>query len=565
MNRIISGLTCAGMMVFISGFSQIDFIIPDTMCIGDSMQVQYTGSYDAQSYYWNFCSGSLDYTPNGENISDIGLVNGPAFIDLVKYNNQFYSFITNHKDGTLTRNSFGDNLLNNPVSENLGQVGGISRLEGIQVIEDNGHWYGFVVGGIGNESSLIRIDFPGGPASGQVVDNLGNPGEMSYPIDLFLYPENGTWIGFTVNYTTSTITRFVFENGLNSPPLGENLGNIGNLNNPCGVHPIFEEGVWYLFVTNFGSGTITRLDFGTSLLNTPSGTNIGGSGSIAYPFDMTIIRDCEHIFGFVINHYHSELVRMDFGTDIHSVPAYENLGNVGQMYQPHGLSEIFRENDALYFLASNVNNTITRIFFEPCTNASMASYSGKNPPRVTYNQAGIYNVSLIVDEGLPTSQTLCKNVVAFPNPDVFLGNDTSLLPGESIDLTPGEGYTLYEWSTRENSSEITVHEKGEYRVVVTDTNQCKASDAILIDIAFYIPNFFTPNGDGTNDEWTIPYFEVNPVAKIYIYDRYGKELDSFEAEEGWDGTTYSGNPLKADTYWYVIRYDDKSKKPETGY
>ncbi len=541
----------------------IDFEIPDTVCINDSMQV-INRSGDASSYYWNFCSGNLAYIPEGENMTNVGQVNGPAFIDIVKTPEGFYSFVTNHVDATLTRNFFGSSLSNNPVSENLGNAGGISHIEGIQIVQDNGNWYGFITGGIGFESSLIRLDFGNSLSNNPAVTNLGNIGGLAYPMDLFLYRENNTWIGLTVNYTTSTLTRFVFNNGLNNTPSGENLGNPAGLDMPCGLHAMLEGNTWLVFVTNFNSHTISRISFGNSLMNTPEGVNLGGSGTLASPFDITMIHDCEMIFGIVVNHYISEVVRIDFGDNIMTNPSFQPIGNIGGMYQPHGLSEVFRENDTLFVLTANINNTLTRIFFPPCNNASLASSTRRNPPKVTYNRPGIYNVSLTLDEGLPTEQVLCKNVVVFENPDISLGNDTSLLPGTTVTLSPGNNFRAYEWSTSETSSSITISQPGTYSVVVTDTNGCKAFDQINITMKLYIPEFFTPNGDGINDTWEIEYFRTNPEATIEIFDRFGNRLVKYRGNQnGWDGK-YNGIPVKADSYWYVIAFDDGSP-PLKGY
>jgi gliding motility-associated-like protein len=543
--------------------AQVDFSVPDTVCINDSMQAVNL-SREASSYYWNFCSGNLAYVPEGENLTNIGQVNGPAFIELVKTGNDFYSFITNHVDGTLTRNFFGNSLLNDPVSVNLGSIGGISHLEGIQVIQDQGKWYGFVTGGIGVESSLLRLEFGTSPEGMPAVTNLGNIGDISYPIDLFMYKENLTWIGLTVNYTTSTLTRFVFNNGLENPPEGENLGNPANLDAPCGLHAMLDKGSWIVFTTNFHSNTLSRIDFGASLQNTPSGVNIGGSNTLSSPFDLTMIRDCERIFGLVVNHYTSELVRIDFGDNIMAEPVYQNVGNIGDMHQPHGLSDVFRDKDVLYVLTANINNTITRMYFPPCDNASIASSTDRNPPRVTYNQPGEYNVSLMIDEGLPTQEVICKRIVVFDNPVISLGNDTTLLPGTSITLSPGEGYRAYDWTTGETGSSIVINLPGEYGVQVTDTNGCKGSASIEITMELTIPNFFTPNGDGFNDRWEIDYFRINPAATVEIFDRNGVKIISYRGNEpGWDGTS-RGNPVKADSYWYVISFDDGSA-PKKGY
>ncbi len=557
-----TGMAFLFCIISYAGRAQVDFSVPDTVCIRDSMQAVNL-SREASSYYWNFCSGNLAYVPEGENLTNIGQVNGPSFIDIVKAPDGFYSFITNHVDGTVTRNYFGNSLLNDPVSVNLGSAGGIDHLEGIQVMEEGGSWYGFLTGGIGIESSLIRLEFGSSPANTPVVTNLGNIGELSYPIDLFMHRDNGTWIGLTVNYTTGTLTRFVFTHGLDNLPGGENLGNTAEMNKPCGLHAMMENGNWIVFVTNFGSNTISRIDFDNALLNMPSGVNIGGSATLSSPFDLTMIRDCERIFGLVVNHYASELVRMDFGDNVLTEPVYQNVGNVGAMVQPHGLSEVFRDKDVLYVLTANINNTLTRMFFPPCDNASLSSSTRRNPPRLTYNQPGEYNVSLMLDEGSPTQEVLCRNIIVFDNPVIALGNDTTLLPGTTITLSPGDEYIAYDWTTGESAYSIVVSHPGDYGVQVTDSNGCTASDAITITMELYIPKFFTPNGDTYNDTWEIEYFRINPDVTIEIFDRFGIKITSYRgSDRGWDGT-YRGNPVKADSYWYVITFDDGSK-PETG-
>ena len=538
-------------------YSQPGFAMPDTMCIDDSMEV--TGLRDdASSYFWDFCSGSLGFVPVGDNLTDIGQVNGPAFIDLVKTSEGYYSFITNHVDGTLTRNKYGDKPEGSPVTVNLGKLGGLVHLEGIQIVQDGDQWYGFVTGGIGNASSLIRLTFGTSLDNTPAVTNLGNIGELNYPIDLFMNREGGIWTGLTVNYTDHTLTRLTFAQGLDNPPQGENLGNTGRLDQPCGLHALVERGEWFAFITNFGSHTVTRLHFGSSLSNTPLGINIGGSGVLNSPFDITIVRDCEHTFGFVVNHYANELIRLDFGNDLAATPGYESLGNIGIMDQPHGLSPVYREGNSLYLLIANINNTLTRLHFLPCDHASPGYYDGKNPPKVTYDQPGMYNVSLLVDEGSPTRELYCQNVLAFRNPDVSLGNDTSLLPGTHIELSPGDHYRAYEWSTGRQTASILVDEGGTYAVVATDTNSCRGADDILVTKGFKIPEFFSPNGDGINDTWEVPYFRTHPGATIEIYDRFGRKIIQYRGRDpGWDGT-YRGEPAGAGTYWYVITFDDGS-------
>ena len=66
-----------------------------------------------------------------------------------------------------------------------------------------------------------------------------------------------------------------------------------------------------------------------------------------------------------------------------------------------------------------------------------------------------------------------------------------------------------------------------------------------------IPNFFTPNNDGTNDYWQVIDTD-NQIEYIQIFDRYGKLLKQFTTtSQGWDGN-YMGNPMPNSDYWYII-------------
>ncbi|MFI1771825.1 MopE-related protein, partial [Thalassobellus citreus] len=69
------------------------------------------------------------------------------------------------------------------------------------------------------------------------------------------------------------------------------------------------------------------------------------------------------------------------------------------------------------------------------------------------------------------------------------------------------------------------------------------------------PQFFTPNNDGSNDNWVVPN-RLNNISSITIYDRYGKLIKEVgDLQSGWDGT-YKNKPLPTSDYWYLILYND---------
>ncbi len=544
---------------------QAYFTVSDTICLNDSAIIE-NQSREATSYYWNFCSGNLAYDPVGENLGNVGDLNGPAFIDFAEDGDNYYAFITNHTDASITRYNYGSDFLSTPDAVNMGSFGNVipAHVQGLQVVQDNGNWHVFVIGGQRDDSRLVRIDFGTSLANNAPeITNLGNVGELDYPVDLYIDYVDESWIGFTVNKNTNTLTRFTFTDGIDRAPEGANMGDVGGFDNPCGIFPIMENDNWYLFVSNYTSHEVSRLDFGNSLLNDPVGATIGGSGYLDYPFDLTIIRDCEHTYGFVLNRF-NDIVRLEFEGGLGESPAFTSLGVIGGFYNPQGISDIFRVGDDLYAFVANIDNsTISRLHFEGCSNASPASSTDRDPPAVSYNQAGTYNINLVIDEGLPQQENYCLDIVVLDSAHVYLGNDTIIPAGTSVILSPDTLFSGYLWSTGSTEETIEVYDAGIYAITVTDENGCQASDDIEVILDIGIPNFFTPNGDGYNDTWSIPFFYNEPNADIQVFDRFGNLLVHYSSGDGeWDGTS-NGRQLPAGTYWYIIKVPDV-KKPYKG-
>lgn len=469
----------------VSVFAQVNFSVPDTLCVGDTVPITNL-SRNATTYHWNFCSANLSYGPQGDNLGNVGNLNGPAFTALVKdQNGDYFAFITNHTDGTITRLIIGNNLLNPPSGTNLGSFAGIIPIhaQGIQVKYSNGKWYGFIVGGLTGESTLVRLDFGDSLNSIPTATDLGNPGNLlAYPIDLNMFEENGIWYGFTVNFDSNTVVRFTFKNGLDNPPTVDNLGNIGGLSQPCGIMPVYSDGHWYFYITNFNTHSLTRLDFGSSLANQPSGVNINNLLGLSYPFDLSIIRDCGKYFGFILNRY-GQAIRLDFPSGVAGDPVVTNFGTIGGLSSPHGISDVFRAGDTIYFfIANSANSTISRLFYPTCDAPTLFTSSLRNPPPFSYRYDGNFNIQLILDRGLPTEEAICKNVLVFPKPVTSLGPDTTICMNSNLTLQPANSFISYKWSDGSTKSTFTTDSAGLVWVEAKDQYGCKATDSVNISV-----------------------------------------------------------------------------------
>ncbi|MBW4888859.1 gliding motility-associated C-terminal domain-containing protein [Mucilaginibacter sp. HMF5004] len=112
--------------------------------------------------------------------------------------------------------------------------------------------------------------------------------------------------------------------------------------------------------------------------------------------------------------------------------------------------------------------------------------------------------------------------------------------------------------------------KGDYTVTLTATNQNTCNNAVSkgkillrYKVIIFIPNTFTPNNDGINDDFRIKMIAIKTF-HMQIFNRYGVKLyDSTVLTDYWKGT-YGGSPVPVGAYYYVIDLvtfnDDKLKE-----
>lgn len=418
-------------------------------------------------------------------------MNIPVFMATAKEGNDYYAFFTNNTQ-SLVRLYFGNSLLNTPTAENLGSFGGIipSETEGLQVVQDADGWHVLVTGGsVPARARLVKVDFGASLSNpAPVAVDWGNIGNLDYPVDLYITKENNNWYGFTVNFYNNTFTRFDFGSSFSNPPTAVNFGGLGNLDHPTGIFALQENGNWYVFVTNEMSSTLSRFDFGTSLANTPTAVNLGNpDGVLANPRDLSLIHDCGKISALVVNSTPGTMVRIDL---LNGITSQLPNGLSGVALTPpntftfaHTISTLFREGNNLYaFITDAWANTLSRLVFSSCNDASIPSSLQQQPPVISYNKPGTYTINLLTNELLSTQSAFCKNIVVLDPPVVDLGPDRTACNGLSVELDAGAGFSSYQWSTGARTQRITVSQTGSYSVVVSNGG-CTATDEVRVTMS----------------------------------------------------------------------------------
>jgi len=82
-----------------------------------------------------------------------------------------------------------------------------------------------------------------------------------------------------------------------------------------------------------------------------------------------------------------------------------------------------------------------------------------------------------------------------------------------------------------------------------------------LEIVIEYPPFFTPNGDGYNENWHVTPLKGQRI-NTFIYDRFGKLLAQFFSPgSGWDGT-FESYDMPASDYWFVVKYKENGTETE---
>ena len=191
---------------------------------------------------------------------------------------------------------------------------------------------------------------------------------------------------------------------------------------------------------------------------------------------------------------------------------------------------------------------------------------------VSYSNVGNYNMQLIATNKLGCADTSSHAVNVVPLPTANpVSNPITIISGASspINMNYTGPIVSYNWLPVTHLSctdcpqpEANPQFTTNYQVQIHDKYGCKNSADVTVKVIcngqnFFIPNTFSPNGDGTNDVFYLRGSGLFRVKSLMIFNRWGEivfekiEFPVNDASSGWDGT-YKGIKAKPDVYVYQI-------------
>jgi gliding motility-associated-like protein len=213
--------------------------------------------------------------------------------------------------------------------------------------------------------------------------------------------------------------------------------------------------------------------------------------------------------------------------------------------------------------ATGTGGTIS--WYDDITMTNMVGNGSTLSPSISGN--GTYTYYITESNGNCTSSMDSVELTINPNPiaDFTPSPSSGIIP---LNVTFSNGSTgsglSYSWDLGDNTTSTDQDPTHSYATIgtftatlyVTDINGCTdetSADIITNGVSvFVVPNIFTPNGDGINDELTVIYENIETF-NGFIANRWGEILYEWKhIDAGWNGRTKGGVPVPSGTYFYVL-------------
>ena len=193
----------------------------------------------------------------------------------------------------------------------------------------------------------------------------------------------------------------------------------------------------------------------------------------------------------------------------------------------------------------------------------------QSPPIQQYTTAGRFQLKTIAVNSSGCADTALQNIIVHPNPLATLPTSITTHVGKPV-ILPGKyspNIKTFQWTQEATLSCNNCPQPiasprfdTKYTVSVIDSNGCKNKADVQVivlceGVTVFLPNTFSPNGDGVNDVFYVRGQGLDRVKSLRIFNRWGevvfekRDFDVNNAQHGWDGK-FKGNKPKPDVYVY---------------
>lgn len=196
-------------------------------------------------------------------------------------------------------------------------------------------------------------------------------------------------------------------------------------------------------------------------------------------------------------------------------------------------------------------------------------FSVQKPAIQQYTQSGAFQINAVAVNNSGCADTATKSIRVNPIPRIILPAVISTSVGNKV-LLPAKyssNMKSYLWTpdstlSCNNCPQPTASPRfnTKYKVAVIDSNGCKNQSEVQVmvlcqGVTVFLPNTFSPNGDGSNDIFYVRGKGLDRVISLRIFNRWGeivfeqKDFPVNSISHGWDGKMKGQKP-QPDVYVY---------------
>ncbi|MEO1623755.1 MAG: gliding motility-associated C-terminal domain-containing protein [Bacteroidota bacterium] len=205
------------------------------------------------------------------------------------------------------------------------------------------------------------------------------------------------------------------------------------------------------------------------------------------------------------------------------------------------------------------------LWLEPTVvDAAYRWQDGQQEDRYAVWQSGTYAVTATLGN-CEKSDSLAVEFVPLPTLDLLAG-DTVLCLEDELDVMPqADHFDDFSWRDGHPNLDRTISEAGQYELTlsgacgtVSSSLEVSFEDCTILPCQIYVPNVFSPNQDGVNDDF-LP--QANRDCQLtdfhlQIFNRWGGLVfESHDQDQGWDGRYSNQKDLEMGVYVWVLTYE----------
>ena len=440
-----------------------DFNMPAEVCLEEQFLLANT-STNAVNYDWDFCSyDNLQFVPQAQALESNNY-GSPFHIKILENNGLFYGFVTGRTTNKIYRLDFGENPKNTPIYNDLGGTSILNNPSGIDIKKIGDNWYGLVTGYASNK--LYLLEFGTSLEATPNITDISNSLNLNLPMDVKIVVDSDNIFAFIINNASGEYPylRLNFGTDITSAPLIDEFVVSGS-NTLTSIDIKKENNDWYGFLVSRSNQRLYRVNFGTSISNSPTYSDVSTPAGISMndPGGLKIVKELDSAYVFVQSR-NGPLYKFHFGNDYSNPASALDFGNIYSDNRNWGL-DFVKVNSQWIGFNANFGNKIYRIDFPSDCNLENP-VSSLESPLLSISQSGQTFISLTALNSDGNYSNITKELTISSNEaplgEIFLEPAYCIADNITFSFNTTDDISSYNWDFGDSKSSTDISPTHQY-------------------------------------------------------------------------------------------------------